>query len=604
MYPVSQNYINKLKDISRKTRAIRGTVDNVAFTENDILENSFSYTLIAVKSADIKLGGVFIGKMEMTFLDSFVQRITRGSWKDRVITCEVGLDVGGGTFEYVPIQPFTIDEANHSALGVDIVAYDDMVKFDATINLTDTTGSLYGLVNQACDACSVELGMTEAEIRALPNGSDVYSLYPDSDIETYRDLISWVAVSIGGFATINREGKLVFRNWHTDPDLTIGVNDRFEGGSWSDFQTYYTAVLINYADGTTGYYPAEVDNGLTMEIGMHPLFQYGLPAVRKQRGEAILGAISKLHYTPFKSTSLIDPALDLGDVILYSDGIADDALCCVMRIDFSFSKGATLQGYGKNPSLNGARSAQDKRISQAAAQQKEQGLTYKTFMNADELILDTTFQTLFRIKFQTNESTTVEMWHDIKALCEFEGDTQSIIYEWYFDGEKVQTYEPVDTFSEEGYHTMPHPYWWLNVEGGEQHLWEVRAKTDSGTATIGVNDLHALLKGQKMVAEEAFDGDLPELEDTIEPRIVLGLPLAEITDSLIDLSINAPVPDLSLTDSFTASNRIILGLPIASLTESDGIPVIWQPLSDYITESGDELITENGYTLTTEGVDD
>ena len=153
MYEVSQAYINKLKSIGKKRRRIRGTIGSVSFTELDILENSFSYTDIAVKSSDIKLGVVFIGSLKLTFLQSFVSRIPRGSWRGRIISnLSIGLFLGHDEddeeiWEDVPLKPYIIGEANHSALGIDIVAYDAMSKFNATIQLSTTSGNLYGIAS-------------------------------------------------------------------------------------------------------------------------------------------------------------------------------------------------------------------------------------------------------------------------------------------------------------------------------------------------------------------------------------------------------------------------------------------------------------------------
>ena len=142
MYQVSSAYLAKLKSVGKKTRRIRGSIGSVNFTENDILENSFSYTDVAVKSSDIKLGGVFIGSLKLTFLQSFMSNIPRGTWKGRVINCSIGLYLGLDAnnqeiWEDVPIKPFTISEANHSALGIDITAYDNMSKFDSTIRFAE-----------------------------------------------------------------------------------------------------------------------------------------------------------------------------------------------------------------------------------------------------------------------------------------------------------------------------------------------------------------------------------------------------------------------------------------------------------------------------------
>lgn len=535
MYPVSNAYLNKLKSIGEKERKISGTIDSYAFTDDDLLEGSFSYTDIAVKSAEIKLGGVFIGSLSMTVLKGHLSSISRGSWKGRIINVNIstltGLDENEHqVWEPVPLKPYKIVEANHTALGVDIKAEDAMADFDKPIAMNVTSGNLYGMLTLACNSCNVELGMTQSEVEDLPNGTETLGLYPDNDIETYRDFISWVAVTIGGFATIDRQGKLVLRVWHTTPDLEIGPDVRFEGGTWSDFSTNYTAITVkNIADDTESYYKVTPDNGLTLDIGANPLLQYGADEIKTAQREAVLSAVRNLRYVPFTSSSLLDPALDLGDVISYPDGVANNAICCVMRIDFSFRKGATVKGYGKNPALIGARSKADKAIAQASKSNKEQGITYYTYINTTAINLTDTFQRLYRIIFITTEKTTVTLWNEIKWLNTLSESTQKITYQYYLDGVKFD-YEPIDTIGEDGYHSIPHPFWLLDVSGGETHYWEVRAKVDSGTATIAIGDLHALLQGQKLAADISFDGTI-EIEEEIT-TYVFGRNIVPLTDSM------------------------------------------------------------------------
>lgn len=597
MYPVSQAYINKLKSKDTKIRRIRGYVDSVDFTENDVLEGSFSYTDMCVKSSEIKLGGVFIATLNLTFLKSFVDRFPRGSWKDRVITCSVGLFLGYDAnneeiWEDVPIKPYIIDDPQHSALGLDVVAYDAMHKFDKPIQMTTTSGTIYGMASLACQECGVTLGMTAEEMEALPDGDQILGLYPENDIETWHDLISYIAVAVGGFATINRNGELVFRTWHTEPDITIGVNDRFEGGKWSDFSTNYSAVQLNdLQNGEVLYYAVTPDNGMTMDLGSNPLLQYGVNSIKEERCRNILAALQNLKYVPFSSTSLIDPALDLGDVILYDSGIANNALSCVMRLDFSYSKGATVKGYGKNPAMSGAKTSQDKAIAANAKNAKDQGITYYPFINTQAVSLTTTPQRLYRIAFATAETTTVELWHEIKWNVDASDGDVEITYEYYLDGVKFD-YEPVDTWGS-GYHSIPHPYWLLDVEGGVTHYWEVRASVSGGSATASIGDIHALLKGQKLVGSVKFDGNL-EITEEFTPFIG-GMDIIGISDNI---SIATQTPRrISASDSFTP---FVGGMDIVGLSDSVRLRTAYE-IHTRITEDGDVRITMDGDTRTTEG---
>ena len=91
MYPVSQDYLDKLMAVGGKRRRLRGYVDSIPFDEDDIVAESLSITDKCVNSNDINLGGVFIGQLELTFLPSFKVNVPRGTWKDRCISMSIGL---------------------------------------------------------------------------------------------------------------------------------------------------------------------------------------------------------------------------------------------------------------------------------------------------------------------------------------------------------------------------------------------------------------------------------------------------------------------------------------------------------------------------------
>ena len=75
----------------------------------------------------------------------------------------------------------------------------DMLRFEKSFNGFETIGNAYGFLELCCKACNVELAQTRAEIEAMPNGTEILSIYPENDIETYRDVLYFVAQVLGGF---------------------------------------------------------------------------------------------------------------------------------------------------------------------------------------------------------------------------------------------------------------------------------------------------------------------------------------------------------------------------------------------------------------------
>ena len=134
-----------------------------------------------------------------------------------------------------------MSEANRTVHVLELKAYDRMLRFDRAFNGFETIGTAYGMMALCSTACGVELAQSQAEIEALPNGSELLSIYPENDIETYRDVLYFTAQVLGGFFCINREGKLEFRQYGEIPVMAIQQKHRFSS-SFSDFVTRYTAV--------------------------------------------------------------------------------------------------------------------------------------------------------------------------------------------------------------------------------------------------------------------------------------------------------------------------------------------------------------------------
>lgn len=518
MYPVSNDYIDKIsqqpKDI---TRRIRGTVDNVAFTEADVIASSLIYTETCVKSSDINLGGVFVGTLQITFQPSF-QGIPRGTWHGRTINLSIGLlvDPDNDVWEDIPIKPYVIDEASHSKSGIAIKAYDYMNQFDEAFNISTTAGTIFEMASLACEVCGVTLGQTAAQIAQLPNGTEQFALYPENDIETWRDLVSWLAVTIGGYATINRLGQLEFRTWHDTPDIEMDINDRAVGGSWCDFTTYYTGLsIVDMEKETTRYYNVEPDTGLTMNLGMHPLIQYGTDETRSRQAMAILNALQSFVYVPFNSSGLLDPCFDLGDVIEYSDGLAgDSSVCCIHKIEFKYSSGMKLTGYGKNPALFGARSKTDKNISGLLSRTAENEMVTHTFLNSSEFDIGSTATDILQIRFATISPRTVKLLHEINFDLEIDsGEDDAQITAYYYLNDDLIAFHPISSWDNEGNHILPLMYFLDNLTGGEQYTWRVALKCDRGTIHIDKQGIRALLEAQGLVASEDWDGYL-EISDS------------------------------------------------------------------------------------------
>ena len=414
MYPVSEAFLQAVQGNTRKYYWT-GKITTAAgaeypFTQEDIVKGSGYITAQCCGNSEIELGAVYAAEMGISlFLD-----IDRYTLEDAEVELSYHLRLADGTYEAVPMGIFEVSEANRTVHVLELKAYDRMLRFDRAFNGFETIGTAYGMMALCSNACGVELAQSQAEIEALPNGSELLSIYPENDIETYRDVLYFTAQVLGGFFCINREGKLEFRQYGETPVMEILQKHRFSS-SFSDFVTRYTAVSsTNLRTQTSEYYSLETDDGLTMNLGVNPLLQFGLEETRAELCRNILTALSTVNYVPFDSDTIGNPALDLGDVLTFSGGQADaQQITCVTSFTVKIGGRQSLKCVGKNPRLSQAKSKNDKNISGLLNQIEAGKIGIHTFTNASEYSIGETDVRIISIEFASKEENYAQFFGQV-----------------------------------------------------------------------------------------------------------------------------------------------------------------------------------------------
>lgn len=418
MYPVSEAFLSAVQENTRRyywTGRIATKTGVVhEFSEKEIVKGSGYISAQCCDSNEMELGTVYASEMGITlFLD-----VGRYTLEDAKLELFYHLELDDGSWEEVPMGIFEVSEANRKIKCLDIKAYDYMLRFDEPFNGFETVGNAYDFMELCSKACRVELAQTREEIEAMPNGAEVLSVYTENDIETYRDMLYYVGQVLGGFFCINRIGKLELRKYGSEPVMEIGSRHRFSS-SFSDFITRYTAVSsTNLKTEMAEYYALEPDDGLTMNLGVNPLLQFGVDETRKELCMNILNDISLINYVPFDSEMIGNPALDLGDVLKFSGGHADGAkLSAVMSMQIKIGGKQTLKGVGKNPRLARAKSKNDKNISGLLNQIEENKTAGKigihTFTNASAFSISDTDTKIISIEFATSEEVMAQFFGSV-----------------------------------------------------------------------------------------------------------------------------------------------------------------------------------------------
>ena len=414
MYPVSEAFLRAVQENTRryywtgKITTKGGAV--YPFGYEDIVKGSGYISAQCCGSAEIELGTVYAAEMGVTLFSQVDRYVLDGA----KVELFYHLRVEGGGFEEVPMGIFEVSEANRRLHCLELKAYDYMLRFEKSFNGFESVGNAWAFLELCCKACGVEMENTQGEIEGMPNGRELLSIYPENDIGTYRDVLFFVGQVLGGFFCINRRGRLELRKYGAEPVLEVQGRHRFSS-SFSDFITRYTAVSsTNLRTQTAEYYGLEVDDGLTMNLGVNPLLQFGLEETRRQLCGNILADLAAVNYVPFDSSTIGNPALDLGDVLTFTGGQADgEQMTCITSFQCRIGGRQSLKCVGKNPRLAQAKSKNDKNISGLLNQIEAGKVGIHTFTNASAYVVAEDRVRVISIEFAAKEETHVQFFGQV-----------------------------------------------------------------------------------------------------------------------------------------------------------------------------------------------
>ena len=604
MYPVSSAFLNAVKANNRKyywtgkITTTAGTIYN--FDQEDMVKGSGYITSQCCGSTEIELGTVYAAEMGI----SLFSEINRYTLEDAIVELFYHLKISNsrsstdldpnydqsieadGIYETIPMGIFEVSEANRKAKSLEIKAYDYMVRFEKNFTALESIGNAYDFMTLCANACSVTLAQDRETIEAMPNGSENLSIYTDNDIETFRDVLFYVGQVLGGFFVINRSGELELRKYGNVSVLTVERRHRFTS-SFSDFITRYTAVSsTNLRTQVAEYYHLDPDDGLTMNLGVNPLLQFGLDETRRELCENILNDLSLVNYVPFDSDTIGNPALDVGDILSFSGGQADSTkIACITSNSIKIGGRQAIKCVGKNPRLSQAKSKNDKNISGLLAQIEAGKIGIHTFTNASAFTVQDIDTKIISIEFATSEANHAQFFGQVIVNVSADSVTKtatatgsvtipsvnvdgvpidpddpeeepvvigsteeqtvnvSLPVSWTEDGQAVVTFifefndeivlvhQPVETWHS-GKHTILLYYPIENVIANYTNTFNVYMRVAGGSGTVDTGWCVASISGQGMGASAAWDGTITIEEYIDMVGISGGLQLAAIQENI------------------------------------------------------------------------
>lgn len=601
MYAISNAYRAKMLD-QVQTHRLTGKIDGIDFTDADVIGVSY---VNQCSDKKVNVGSVYIGTLKLTFLTDI---LNRGEYQGKTITISDGLliDPDTNTFEDVPVGKFIIGDAKWTAANmVEVTAYDGMSLLDKSLNLDETSGTIFSFCQYIETETGVVFGMTEEACQALPNGTEIIAPYSESDIQTFRDLLSGLAQMIGGFAYCGRDGKFYLRRFDDLSVITVPKNRRVSGAKFSDFTTLYDTVQFTEIDIAETRYIGD-GNGLVMNLGSQAFLQYGTTDAINRRARNIADSIKDMRYQPYDVGMLpAFIALDLGDVVSFSDDYSGDTTKgAVMSLAWTYNKSFKVHCYGDNPNLRAVQTLTDKNISGILNRTAQNEVVYYNYANIEALTFGSEVETtVASLRFTAAQQTTVKILHEF--IMDMTSDLSadgSYEVKYYLDGELV-SYSPYERIqgiygasSGNTDFSICRDFFYIvkDVEAGQSHTWEVKIITHGiSSTTIDVNHAHVTLEGQRLYGEKYWGGYI-DAKDNISVAPFGYLGLVSITET----------PVVSFQSVLFPSNSDNIGylptddLGLSAIEEGTGAlspHIFFQTIEGYIlTDSGDYLTDDSG----------
>ncbi|HHX59372.1 MAG TPA: hypothetical protein GX707_01340, partial [Epulopiscium sp.] len=307
MYPVTQVFLNKIKENMRTVKAeikINHSQGELILTDKDLALGSLTYTESSQAGEEFTIGSTVASDVSFTILNK--PEYDDINFMGATVTCNIGLQLKEGAdahfmqpsqpskmpgfeekWEHVPLGRFNIDYDPRQRNTIELKAIDNMIKLDIPYSLSKLSypATLYQIYVNICNVADIPVGTTN-----FPNQSYVVQNRPDNEL-TLRDVLGYVAELAGCFARCNRNGALEL-TWYKPTGLEIGPANRFSFKP-SDDEVRIKGIMATVGD--TIYLAGSDD--YAVDLTDNPLLQGGYETVLPN----IYNNVKDTVFTPYTS---------------------------------------------------------------------------------------------------------------------------------------------------------------------------------------------------------------------------------------------------------------------------------------------------------------
>ena len=462
MYEVSKEYIDTLTEKTKADRIeIKITLTDgttLMLTDKDIIKSSLSVNNQCLNGNEFQFGCVYAGECGFSFKD----KIDRYSLYDAKVEIFYYRKLENNTEEVIPMGVYFVDEAEKAYTIVNVKAIDRMTLLD--VSLTEqTVGTVYELLTYLSTTCGFELAQSQAEIEALPNGTEMFSFYPER-IDTLRDCLSYLSAVTATFAVFDRYGKLKLCEFQTKENWNISNDFRIKS-KFNDAETFYKGVTARFL-ANQNFYPYshiedERGDGLILDMGDIPIVQ-GTPETKEQILTNIFNCLADIKYRPCEVDYFGNPAIDLGDCITFSEGKS-----IVTNYSWKYRGNHTLKSIGLNPKLQAVKDKTYKQLISMSADVEACKNGIYTFTNASAYVINAEAVKVITLQYSSVSDGKVLFFASIQVELSCDGNVEITYYiDQVLKEERTRT-----VYLSKGKHLITLFEWIEAKENARNELW-------------------------------------------------------------------------------------------------------------------------------------